>query len=73
VIKRGVESNGSKSRPDHLELARELRSTRGEIHPRILQLIAERLQGKDFGFVKIVVQDGHVFAIEEEERTHLGR
>ena len=73
MVKHGAESNGNKSRPDHLELARELRSTRGEIHPRILQLIAERLQGKDFGFVKIVVQDGHVFAIEEEERMHLGR
>lgn len=52
-------------------LSKEKRSTQGRISSEILDIISEKLEGKRYGYVKIIVQDSYIFAIEEQERVHL--
>ena len=52
-------------------LSRAQRCIRDKVSQELMDLIAERLKGKEFGYLKIIIQDGHVFAIEESERRHL--
>ena len=56
----------------NIQLSKPQRCVKDGISPELVKLVAELLKGRNYGFVKIIVQDGYVFAIEENERSHLG-
>ncbi len=55
-----------------IHLSKTQRCVTDGISPELVKLIAELLKGRNYGFVKIIIQDGHVFAIEEDRRIHFG-
>ncbi|MBE0479270.1 DUF2292 domain-containing protein [Candidatus Aerophobetes bacterium] len=55
-----------------IHLSKAERCVKDGASPELVELIAELLKGKNYGFVKIIIQDGCAFAIEENERRHLG-
>ena len=52
-------------------LSKAQRCVKNNVSQELMGLIADRLKGKEYGYVKIIIQDSYVFAIEENERRHL--
>jgi len=55
----------------NVHLPKAKRCVRRAVSQQLMDLIADRLKGKEYGYLKIIIQDSHVFAIEESERRHL--
>jgi len=55
----------------NMHLSKAKRCVKSGVSQELMDLIADRLRGKEYGYVKIIIQDSHVFAIEENERRHL--
>ena len=55
----------------HMHLSKTQRCIKNGVSQELMDLIASRLKGKEYGYLKIIIQDAHVFAIEENERKHL--